>query len=35
MSRIRNGLLYVTSKRLNLVVVLGAALTLKRATGSR
>ena len=33
--RVRNGLLYVISKGLNLVVVLGSALTLKRAVGSR
>ena len=36
MSRVRNGLLYVISKGLiNLVVVLQAALTLKRTIGSR
>ena len=33
--RVRNGLLYDISKGLNLVVVLGSALTLKRAVGSR
>ena len=35
MSRVRNGLLSVISKGLNLVVVLGAALILKWAVGSR
>ena len=36
MSRVRNGLLYVISKGLiKLVVVLQAALTLKRTIGSR
>ena len=35
MSRVRSGLPCVISKRLNLIVVLGAALTLRRAIGSR
>ena len=34
-SRVRNGHLYVILKGVNLVVILGAALTLKRAVGSR
>ena len=35
MSRVRNGLLYVILQGLNLVVVSGAALTLRQAVGSR
>ena len=34
-SRVRNGHLYVILKGVNLVVILGAALTLQRAVGSR
>ena len=34
-SRVRNGHLYATLKGVNLVVILGAALTLKRAIGGR